>query len=50
MTGLTGKDIHIVKVEKSSTHKYATKTRNHEKRRVQMQETRDALSIKRLTT
>ena len=31
-------------------HKYATKTRNHEKRRVKMQDTGDALAIKRPTT
>ena len=32
---------------KSSTHNYATKIRNHEKRRVQIQDTGDALAIKR---
>ena len=31
-------------------HNYATKIRNHEKRRVQMQDTGDALAIKRPTT
>ena len=37
------------KGRKSSTHKYATKIRNHEKRRVSMQDTGDALIIKRPT-
>jgi len=35
---------------KSSMHNYTTKIRNHEKRRVQMQDTGDALAIKRTTT
>ena len=34
---------------KSSMHNYATKIRNHDKRRVQMQDTGDALAIKRTT-
>ena len=38
------------KGRKSSTHKYATKIRNHEKRRVYMQGTGEALSIKRPAT
>ena len=38
------------KDRKSSMHKYATKMRNHEKKRVQMQDTGDALAIKRPTT
>ena len=35
-TRLTGKGKHISKGKKSSTHKYATKIRNCEKRRAQM--------------
>ena len=38
------------KGRKSSTHEYATKIRNHDKRRVQSQDTGDALAIKRPTT
>ena len=34
---------------KSSTHNYGAKIRNHEKRRVQMQDTGGALAVKRLT-
>ena len=44
MTRLTSKGIY--KGGKSSTHKYATKIRNREKRRVQMQNTGDALAVK----
>ena len=40
----------ISKGRKSSMHKYATKIRNREKRRVQMQGTGDALAVKRPTT
>ena len=48
MTRLTNKGIHILKV---GNHKYATtKIRNCEKRRVQIQDTGDALAIKRPTT
>ena len=48
MTSLTSKGIHILQeCKKSSTHKYATKIRNHEKRRVEMQDTGDALEIKK---
>ena len=32
------------------THKYANKARNHEKRRVQIQDTGDAFAVKRPTT
>ena len=49
MTRLTSKGIHS-KGKKSSTHKYANKIRNREKRRIQMQDTGDALAVKRLTT
>ena len=48
MTRLNGKNIHIVTV--GNPHKYATKIRNREKRRVQMQDTGDAIAIKRPTT
>ena len=48
MTRLTSKGIY--KGMKSSMYNYATKIRNHEKRRVQMQDTGDALAIKRQTT
>ena len=36
------------KGRKPSTHKYDTKTNNHEKRKVQMQDTRGAFAIKKL--
>ena len=49
MTRLTSKGIYS-KGRKSSTHKYATKIRNHVKRRVQMQDNGDARAIKRPTT
>ena len=50
MTRLTSKGIYIYsKNMKSSTHNYATKIRNHKKKRVQMQDTGDALAIKRPT-
>ena len=48
MTRLTSKGIHMVKIQ-THPHNYATKIRNHEKG-VQMQDTGDALAIKRPTT
>ena len=53
MTRLISTGIHTVKISKgrkSSTHKYVTKIRNHEKRKVQMQDTGSALVIKRPRT
>ena len=47
MTSLTSKGIY--KDTKSSMHNYATKIRNCEKTRVQMQDTANALAIKRPT-
>ena len=50
------KEIREIKLKKemqnmkSSMHNDATKIRNHEKRRVQVQDTGDALAIKRPTT
>ena len=49
MTRLIGKSIYTVKGRKATTQKHATKIRNHEKR-VQMQDTGDALAIRRPTT
>ena len=49
MIRLTSKSIQIVKVG-NHTHNYATKIRNHEKRRIQMQDTGDALAVKSPTT
>ena len=49
MTSLTSKGIYS-KDTKSSMHNYGTRIRNREKRRVQMQDTGDALAIKRPTT
>ena len=48
ITRLTSKGIY--KDMKSSMHNYATKIRNCEKRWVQMQDTEDALAIKRPRT
>ena len=48
MTRLTRKGIY--KDMKSSMHNYAAKIRKHEKRRVKMQDTGDALAIRRPTT
>ena len=52
MTGLTSKGSYNIysKDRKSDMHNYATKIRNHEKRRVPMKDTGDALAIKRPTT
>ena len=51
MTMLTHKDIYTVKIgNHPHTINYATKIRNCEKRRVQIQDTGDALAIKRPTT
>ena len=50
MTRLTSKGIHTVKVGKKCIHKYATKTRNCEKREVQNQDVGDAFKIKKLAT
>ena len=50
MTRLNSKGIHIVKVENHPHTNNATKIGNHDKRRIQMQDTGDALAIKRPTT
>ena len=47
MRKLTSKGKHTVKSRKSSTHKYDIKPSNHEKRRVRMQDIRNAFEIKR---
>ena len=47
MRRFTGIKANITRGRKSSVHKYDTKTNNHEKRRVQMQDTRDVFAIKR---
>ena len=47
MRKLTSKGKHTVKSRKSSTHKSDIKPSNHEKRRVRMQDIRNAFEIKR---
>ena len=49
MGKLTSKGKHTVKVG-NHPHKYDIKTRNHEKRRVQMKDTGNAFEIKRPAT
>ena len=50
MTRLTSKGIYTVKIQNHPCTNYTTKIRNDEKRWVQMQDTGDALAIKRTTT
>ena len=50
MIWFTGKGIYIVKVGNHLSTIHAIKIRNREKRRVQMQDTGDALAVKRTTT